>query len=218
MRKGTEEKVKLARAHSLAIHFSTLKNERGDNNVKIKKLQYLDLLTPDSVNGAHERHLPGVELQNLSWKRNEQLYCPAHRSTLMPARISLINLILWSFAFNCLSSKVSPRLLGNKMKWALTIGEQNNLTCLPKGWEEWPRPEQQGLPGGEIRKYNSKLKENFHIQEWKVIAIPRQQFQEVCREDQDRARAQWDRWSRRRRRAQSQPVSERRLGSDLSLP
>ena len=45
----------------------------GDNNVKIKKLQHLDLLTPDSVNCAHERHLPGVELQNLSWKRNEQL-------------------------------------------------------------------------------------------------------------------------------------------------
>ena len=132
----------------------------------------------------------------------------------MPARISLINLILWSFAFNCLSSKVSPRLLGNKMKWALTIGEQNNLTCLPKDWEEWPRPEQQGLPGGEIRNHISKLKENFHIQEWKLIAIPRQQFQEACTEDQDRARAQWDRWSRRRRRAPSQPVSERRLGSD----
>ena len=94
---------------------------------KYKKLQHLDLLTPDSVNGAHERHLPGVELQNLSWKRNEQLYCPAQRSTLMPARISLINLILWSFAFNCLSSKVSPRLLGNKMKWYLWRTKQSYL-------------------------------------------------------------------------------------------
>ena len=138
---------------------------------KSKKLQHLDFLTPDSVNGAHERHLPGVELQNLSWKRNEQLYCPTQRSTLMPARISLINLILWSFAFNCLSSKVSPRLLDNKMRWALTFGEQNNLTCLPKGWEEWPRPEQQALPGGEItmskeihfkieRKFYSRTKNN----------------------------------------------------------
>ena len=89
----------------------------------------------------------------------------------MPARISLINLILWSFAFNCLSSKVSPRLLDNKMRWALTFGEQNNLTCLPKGWEEWPRPEQQALPGGEItmskeihfkieRKFYSRTKNN----------------------------------------------------------
>ena len=204
MRKGTEEKVKLASAHSFAIQRRTL----------ISPLRIASIAFIKGTSHAYSFK---------TWKSKCVLYID-QKCTLMPASISLINLIRSSFAFNCLSNNVSPRLKKaliedqKEKRWNAHLLAQKSFDrrSKRKTWNAHLLAQRlSGVTktrtarpafGGRVRA--SQIYHNVNIRH-----LPRLLFPKACREEQDIEEAQLDRWWQRRRRGRRQQVSERQLES-----